>query len=296
MRDLLLNLDALHLTRIQLPHYSKPPSGFPKMKNLTLRDLSDTPPLDQLEFILLCPNLRRLCWGATESGVLGETIQTYPIDQFAKALGENTWPELEYLKWPTRGNSDQELASIIGAIPRLTGFTLRRSMISEQAKKELRHHFGWLKELSLHQIRSTDRGFPVEALRYCPQLESFHARVIPINAFVDPEPWPCESSLKVLRIGLHRNTTMEGDLLQYDFIKRLSRLHRLEELSLSCYGRGDSRVGFNMEQGLDQLSTLTRLKTRVKIWSTHPVGTRGRLDGRSLEEPRGRRGAECPPW
>lgn len=52
-----------------------------------------------------------------------------------------------------------------------------------------------------------------------------------------------------------------ADDLQELAIKRLSRLHRLEELRLKGYGPLSWGIRFSLEQGLEQLSTLTRLKT-----------------------------------
>ncbi|KAG0235869.1 hypothetical protein BGX31_004153 [Mortierella sp. GBA43] len=173
MRDLLLNLNTLHLSRIQLPHYSKPSNGFPKMKNLTLQNMRDTPPMEQLQFILLCSNLKRLGWSGTEPYLSNDPKRTYPIVQFAKALEANTWSELEYLEWFSHRDSNWELQCVIGAIPRLVGFTM--DQISEQDLTALSLHFGWIKELNLDRVEIMDNGVLAEALRSCPQLESFRA-------------------------------------------------------------------------------------------------------------------------
>ncbi|KAI8345535.1 hypothetical protein B0O80DRAFT_504292 [Mortierella sp. GBAus27b] len=90
--DFIVHLDTLHLKMTEIPRCS-PPNRLWKMKDLTLWDLKNTTPSEQLVFITQCPNLRRLRWRISKTGE--KTKDKCPIGEFKQALKANAWPELE---------------------------------------------------------------------------------------------------------------------------------------------------------------------------------------------------------
>ncbi|KAG0235867.1 hypothetical protein BGX31_004151 [Mortierella sp. GBA43] len=253
-RDLLLNLETLSVSWMDLPIYSKPSNGFEKMRDLTLDHLHGSSLQQQLAFIQLCPNLKRLTWGNNTP----YERDFFPTDRFVLALKNNTWPELEDLKWIGPIESSQELACIIDGIPRLTSLGIEFTTFPERSMKALRQHFAWLRKFNYESDMDGGKSLG-DVLKLCPLLESFSAHRAPVSIIMDTKPWACESSLKVFNVWFNVRSPKSTSFQPVTLFARLSRLRQLESLDLSFLW-DEPPLDFRLGEGLEQLSTLTRLE------------------------------------
>ncbi|KAG9068378.1 hypothetical protein KI688_010646 [Linnemannia hyalina] len=214
----------------------------------------------QLVWLRRCPGLTRLHWKFDSFG--------FPSSMFAEALEQGTWPSLDDLSLEKLGDGDDDLAAMSAHLPPLRSFRLRSKRFGPLTFNTLRARlFNTIRVLDLTGNDHFTSRMALDVLRECVHLERFHGVTI-IAQEIDNEqrPWVC--------LGLKRLATIivsGTDASSRAVFGALSRLTELESLDLDMgledwktahvVPSGMYRLPWNLEHGLGQLSTLTKLRT-----------------------------------
>ncbi|KAI8352413.1 hypothetical protein B0O80DRAFT_427578 [Mortierella sp. GBAus27b] len=266
---------------------------FPKLRELTLNQLSMSSG-HQLElFILHCPMLQILIW---------KTRYTQSVmERFCDYLAAQTWPCIDWIeiKREHRFVTDQEHNLLLQSAPR----PLRRLDVNigtlEQSTFNLyreRCHFETLTKVDLTQstfpFLPLSSGPPIitlvskqvqEVLESCPLLEHIAAVIINVQDIVQGKPWVCHRLQKfevMINMELSRNNhDQEGMRARIEYtedhkrqchqiFERLSQLSQLTMLDMRLHGKRQNRLSdikstslpLRLRMGLGHLSTLRKLE------------------------------------
>ncbi|KAF9161476.1 hypothetical protein BGX20_002102 [Mortierella sp. AD010] len=261
---------------------------FPSMTALSLSDKSGLSLYQQLEIIKRCPHLRRLCWVTVDTPL--------PIPELCQVISTNCreLSELDFL--PITGKitgltvtsiSDADIAQLINSCNDLMVLKFYPSGSGSLAIQAIRPHFSKLTRLEVSGGHLFDSDIVQEIMTSCPMLielkaDKLYARSIlgavkrdapePGSDGYDlhPQDWVCLNlrRLDVFIFGVHNS-----DMWQRQILHQLSRLKKLEELSIGGWDdeRSWSRDGLDLrlergldlrlERGLDILASLKQLRT-----------------------------------
>ncbi|KAK3836436.1 MAG: hypothetical protein JOS17DRAFT_734187 [Linnemannia elongata] len=244
---LLLHLSFPRLSRISLQSTVKFQMGF------------NTQP--QLVWLRQCPCLTQLHWTFDSFG--------FPSDEFAEVLEQGTWPSLDDLSLAKLEHQDDDIAAMLTHLPPLKSFRLRSDRIGPLTFNTLRARlFNTIRVLDMTGNNYFTSRMALDVLQECVHLEAFLGVIISAQEIDNEQrPWVC--------LGLKRLTTLivsGAEASSKAAFEALSRLTKLESLDLGMdelafwdvahvVPRGMHQLPWNLEHGLGQLSTLTKLRT-----------------------------------
>ncbi|KAG0369754.1 hypothetical protein BC939DRAFT_506275 [Gamsiella multidivaricata] len=125
----------------------------------------------QMQLMARCPALEILEWKPTLK-VSGKG--PIAIKLFARMVKAGTWPKLQGLTlgWSLNGCLDEDIASILEAMPRVSILALPASKFGPLSFEKLRAHFLTLRELGLEHSHRLTKAMVTEVLASCPRLSS----------------------------------------------------------------------------------------------------------------------------
>ncbi|KAG0365903.1 hypothetical protein BC939DRAFT_501559 [Gamsiella multidivaricata] len=176
----LQNLNSLHVCNVDL--YTA--VNLERLRELHLlytKTAQDTI-LQQLQFLSRCSSLESLEW---RSAAVIQKTGADTVGRFVRMVKAGTWPKLEALTIDpgTLALSDESIASILAAMPRVTFVGMCNSAFGQLSIQSLRAHFSTLKGLDLMGCPQVTKTMLMEVLSLCPQLlEPFRNRLTKIAA------------------------------------------------------------------------------------------------------------------
>ncbi|KAF9089935.1 hypothetical protein BGX23_006359 [Mortierella sp. AD031] len=256
-----------------------PPMTFPRLDRISLglntafTNIRDT--LVYLDWLKRCPNLTKIRWEISESD--------FPIAQFAQALEQTTWRQLQDLCLTGIVEPDEQLATVIRQLPPLGRLQMVTGTFGPQCFDWLRIRlFGTIRVLHLRECVKLTSRMVLEILHQCvhlEDLEAFHVAFSDLRA--NPQPWACRG-LRRLRLYFD-NDSQDDDDAEVDFsetvFRQLSRLEQLEDLEVDEdfmweYSAGlmvelkkKGPILWRLDSGLGLLINLRRLRT-VRVEKT----------------------------
>jgi hypothetical protein len=205
-----------------------PPMMFPGLDRITLgintsySDIDNT--VVHLEWLKRCPSLTKMRWEMAES--------EFPIPQFAEALEQRTWRQLQDLCLTGVAESDEILSSVMRRLDPLVSLEIDAKTFGSQCFNWLRiRQFAGIRTLHLRECVRLTSLMVLEILHSCNQLEdleAFHVAFSDLQA--NPQPWVCRR-LKRLRLYFD-NDTVNHNLFSPTVFWHLSQLERLEDLDV----------------------------------------------------------------
>ncbi|KAK3844276.1 MAG: hypothetical protein J3R72DRAFT_438437 [Linnemannia gamsii] len=257
-----------------------PPIMFPGLDRITLgintvhSDINNT--IIHLQWLKKCPNLTRMRWELADSEL--------PVVQFAEALEQTTWRQLQDLCLTGIIESDQDLSIVVCHLPpTLTSLEMDSKSFGPQCFAWLRiHQFARIRVLRLRECVQLSSLIVLEILHSCVHLEDLEAFHVALSdLYANPQPWVCRG-LRRLRVYFD-NDTDEVDLSQMVF-HHLSGLEQLEDLDVDedfmwellliepssttsptttkpHLKKQGPPIQWRLDSGLGQLIRLTRLRT-----------------------------------
>ncbi|KAG0071740.1 hypothetical protein BGZ89_009614 [Linnemannia elongata] len=211
----------------------------------------------QLAWLRQCPCLTQLNWTFDSFG--------FPANEFAKALEQGTWPSLDDLSLERVGQQDHATATTLAHLPSLRSFRLRANNFGPLTFNTLRARlFDTVSVLDLADIDDFTSRMALDVLQECVHLEKFYGGIITAQDIDNEQrPWVC--------LGLKRLATIivsgaeTSSKAAFEALSRLTKLEDLDlgmdELKLYALPAGTRPLPWNLEHGLGQLSTLTKLRT-----------------------------------
>ncbi|KAK3810275.1 MAG: hypothetical protein J3Q66DRAFT_352675 [Benniella sp.] len=253
--NLVSRLESLEIRRSTMPGLPKSLTGSWRMKELTLDSENDLAIKEQMRWMERCRHLKRLTW------IPLYVSRGAAVEELTQSIAANTWPELEEFYSPNMKGSDQQLSFVIGRMRRVPALSINCDEPLDLVKTALWPHFAWLTKLEVTTTSGDNALFTLEVLKSCPKLQSLKMGTVPVQVrdmLNDDAPWVCEDSLKHLAVcfNVEEDISKAGQRILFE---RLSRLHKLEQLDLSCKPPVQS-LDLRLEAGLEQLATLTRLE------------------------------------
>jgi hypothetical protein len=278
---------------------------FPNLVTLKLGLSSGITPHHQLQIIQRCPRLQSLAWDLEESAATGPlTYDGYPADsalpsdtagyynyRFPTAavcqLFEPTFcPQLEKLSITYPSLSDQELARVVEACPRLTLFEVFETGFGARAFQAMTRHFEHLTRLDIRRCSGVTSPMAQQILTSCRRLvffcgDALHARDIvglqpqqPQNIMADgttqplqeqqlqPQDWVCTDLtwLTLYICGLENAPPTWLPIV----LTQLARLTSLDFLTISPTGPEfdgtKDGLPLSLSSGLSTLSSLANIE------------------------------------
>ncbi|KAF9148060.1 hypothetical protein BG015_010238 [Linnemannia schmuckeri] len=205
-----------------------PPMTFPGLDRITLgintahSDINNT--IIHLEWLKRCPNLTKMRWEMAGS--------EFPIPQFAIALEQMTWRQLQELCLTGVPESDEFLSAVMRRLPALTSLEVDAKAFGPQCFNWLRiRQFAGIRVLHLRECIQVTSPMVLEILHNCIQLEDLEAFHV---AFSDlqssSQPWVCR---RLKRLRLYFDNDIKNDnLFSPTVFWHLSRLEQLEDLDV----------------------------------------------------------------
>ncbi|KAG0369756.1 hypothetical protein BGZ54_009021, partial [Gamsiella multidivaricata] len=101
-----------------------------------------------------------------------ERLNATDAENFVWMVERRTWPKLEGLiiRGYSLNLSDEHIARILVALPRVTNFGMRNSAFGELSFQRLRAHFLTLKELDLYNCLKATEEMLLEIVSSCSRL------------------------------------------------------------------------------------------------------------------------------
>ncbi|KAG0201004.1 hypothetical protein BGX33_010648 [Mortierella sp. NVP41] len=275
---------------------------FSNLKTLKLGLNSGITPHHQLQIIQRCPRLQSLAWDLEESASTGPSTldgpdtplpntaagyynYRFPTTAVCELFNPEFCPDLEKLSITYPALSDQELARIVHACPRLTLFEVFETGFGTLAFQAMTRHFANLTRLDIRRCAGVTSPMAQQILTSCPRLTFFcgdalHARDIvglqvaldaqaqnpdvppPAIPVLQPQDWVCTELtwLTLFICGLDMAPPEWINIVYH----QLSRLTNLDFLTISPTGPEfdgtKDGLPLSLNCGLRSLSTLTNLE------------------------------------
>ncbi|KAG0042191.1 hypothetical protein BGZ83_000788 [Gryganskiella cystojenkinii] len=221
------------------------------------------------------PNLKRLTWFIGGSGLNQQSTAIKLLAEGIRSDRGSSRPlqQLESLNLPWAEFNNADFLTLLQATTSLTELNLLSGSFDVDSWKVLKvdipRHLWTLKILDLRQCKNVTGKIIQDVLCSMLALEIFFADAITdLDLVNDPRPWVATGLKKLsLAIGLY-------DLQRRGLIlTQLARLESLESLNLSMNllwtrfpdenERPQGCLSLDLENGLDQLKTLRRLRTII---------------------------------
>ncbi|KAF8935635.1 hypothetical protein BGZ47_009818 [Haplosporangium gracile] len=275
---------------------------FPNLVVLKLGLSSGITPHHQLQIIQRCPQLQSLAWDLEESAATGpltydgpqnptpDTTAYYnyrfPTTAVCQLFEPTFCPQLEKLSITYPALSDQELARVVEACPRLTLFEVFETGFGVRAFHAMTRHFVHLTRLDIRRCSGVTSPMAQRILTSCRNLvffcgDALHARDIvgfhsqqlqeinadrtvqsPQEQQLQPQDWVCNDLtwLTLYICGLENAPPTWLPIV----LAQLARLTSLDFLTISPTGPEfdgtKDGLPLTLSSGLSTLSTLTNLE------------------------------------
>lgn len=206
--------------------------------------------------------LRRFSWSLNGGG--------FPYKEFIQCLMRSAWPLLDDLALENVYQTDTNFALVMHRLPPLKRLSLGVALFGPLCFGHLKkRQFATLRTLDLTTCENFTSPMALEVLQGCPHLEDFMGRRISMEDLLvtSHRPWICHG---LKRLGIHfDNDLAPGDALDANkvVLEHLSRLTSLVDIDMvldGAQGLECSNVRacrWRLDAGLDQLKTLTQLRT-----------------------------------
>ncbi|KAF9361115.1 hypothetical protein BGX26_005744 [Mortierella sp. AD094] len=228
---------------------------MPHLAELTLRDARGLSTQSQVDLVCLCPSLRYLKWT-----VGSDTM--FPAKEFCKRVPA-ACPNLCQLQLDGCGLPDpDDIGRILDSLSRLELLAICGSSISKTTFSSLKRHFGTLTSLEIKYCHQVESYMTQQILEECPNLIRLLSSVLMMEDVFLGKTWAAVNLMHLEVDFVQSLWSKDLKEEQLAIFKQLSRLTRLQTLATGTQGRR-RKLGlqFQIEFGLDQLKTLTKLKT-----------------------------------
>lgn len=208
----------------------------------------------QLTWVSRCPNLISFRWESL--------VDQVNVAKLCTILSNGACPNLTALHLIVT-LSDEEIAQILEAAPRIEKLSLPRTEFGARSIAALRRHFPTLRDINLQFCSKVTSPMVQEILRSCAKLQSISAEVLNWSDIIQ-QPWACRG-LQMFDVGI--DVVDENDdspMTHYRHVyQRLGQLTELNYLSICSENQSDTYsrdpIKVSLEAGLDELATLTKL-------------------------------------
>ncbi|KAF9347953.1 hypothetical protein BGX26_000582 [Mortierella sp. AD094] len=250
-------LDSLYIFTSRVDCSVEIPAGmtFSRMRELVLQEMYGMAPLDKLELIRRCPNLKCLTWYSFVDDDLERESK-----EFVKLAKNGAWPNLESLGVQI-GLGDDDLATVLESMSVAIKLELDDSSFGFRSFKALKRNFGALHELDVSNCANVSSRMVQDLLCSCPRLEVFKGDFLAAEDVLEGQPWVC-LSIRILKVCFMFRA---GQSLMSPIYERLSCLTRLTSLNVGHEQRAQwlshrRDLDIRLEAGLGLLANLRHLK------------------------------------
>ncbi|KAK3810277.1 MAG: hypothetical protein J3Q66DRAFT_352679 [Benniella sp.] len=261
----LASLAISHTKVAQLPDKSM---TFERLQKLELSLRSSPPSIQQLDWIIQCPNLTFLDWEC------GRESMSQSMDALATHLSQGSLPRLCGLRSKFFRPSDEQLERILDGMRQVESLDIPRCEFGPLSMTALRSKFPVLKKLTVEAKSSMETSVVPEILASCPQLEQFTMHRVMSRDILLGKPWVCHSMTK-LHLDIIIPSGQGRNRHQQHVLERISHLSSLETLTLEHKTRNgnDTHLQLQLGNGLEHLATLKKLRILVLLYFTQEFTT-----------------------
>ncbi|CAO3573959.1 unnamed protein product [Mortierella alpina] len=245
-------------------------STFPRLSTLHLKlNSMELPPLYQVRLILSCPELRTLQW-CTLSHERHKFLGS--LCRLAHSMTEGHLRQLR--DFHAIGDAfDSLIAQILSAMRRVRSLKMHSNGFGVISFPALEPHMSTVQELDIQHCRYMTSAMVQTILCSCPALRTLKVdRMLAKDAAQDGKDWVCGSSLRYLSLGF---VFLRSEMhLQPKVFERLASLTRIENFVMRKQHAsfwGESGLKLRLEDGLENLSAWTRLKSIQVLDDTSSV-------------------------
>ncbi|KAF9997967.1 hypothetical protein BGZ79_008339 [Entomortierella chlamydospora] len=214
-------------------------------------------PMQELEFVSRCPNVRFFRWQTTNSLPEGQAPRV-------QSLLNSRLRYLRTLAIPHTSLSDADIAVIIMSLPALVNLHAEASQFGILTTQAIVNSKRGIQELDIRSCESTTPEMIQEILSTCEDLETFGAGIFDMKDLARG-PWVCKRLSKLHISIMTTSTTDEVKSVEHErMYDQLAHLTKLEVLDL-----GDSKrahrgtydwFDLTLSSGLWHLKTLRKLE------------------------------------
>ncbi|KAF9985916.1 hypothetical protein BGZ75_002414 [Mortierella antarctica] len=230
---------------------------FPKLWELTMKDITGLSTQSQVDLMCQCPNLKILKWTVSKES-------QFPVREFCERVPV-ACPKLS--QFHTDGYSvpdPKDLSRIMASLPRLESLVLCANRITQTVFGSLTRHFATLETLDVVDCFGFRSWMIQQVLETCPNLVKLSSSHVSMKDIVHGKAWVA-TRLRFLELDLKpsssRTTNEQAVAEHWATFQQLSKLTQLQTLATGTQGlTAKSGVRFQLDYGLAQLSTLTQLK------------------------------------
>ncbi|KAF9363074.1 hypothetical protein BGX34_004963 [Mortierella sp. NVP85] len=270
--DICTRLRVLILRGISIERLPDKSMRFERLNVLELSFRSAHPLEEQLDLIIRCPKLTKLDWSEER-----ERRSLLVLDAFVNHVANGAWPKLTRLRLEhdCPPDWDAQLAKIIQGMRQIHVLDIGGPCLGSHIFTALRPHFHILRKLDIGFDPSVTGSATPEILASCPCLEEFTMFRVMSQDIVQGRPWVCEHSMTNFVLNVIISPGQDADHHQRLILERISRLVKLEKLTLHHIPHvGEStQLGLQLGKGLEQLNTLKSLRSLKLLLYVHEVST-----------------------
>ncbi|KAF9166936.1 hypothetical protein BGX21_005996 [Mortierella sp. AD011] len=215
-------------------------------------------PMQELEFVSRCTNVRFFRWQTTNSLPEGQAPRV-------QSLLNSRLRYLRTLAIPYTSLSDADIAVIITSLPALVNLHAEASQFGILTTRAIVNSKRGIQELDIRSCEATTSEMIQEILSTCEDLETFGAGIFDMKDLARG-PWVCERLSKLHISIMTTSTTDEAKSAEHErMYGQLAYLTKLEVLDL-----GDSKrahrgtydwFNLTLSSGLWRLKTLHKLES-----------------------------------
>ncbi|KAF9089191.1 hypothetical protein BGX23_006871 [Mortierella sp. AD031] len=236
------------------------PAFFRRLQQLSIENLLQPLPAQQVELLRHCPQLNSFYWR-------GGPIHGLARDTLLNILGSGRLPNLDSFDIMGMNLDDLDMEHIIQSMSRVKKLAVYQTNFGPSSLQALQPHFKTIEELNLLQCPFVTSADVALLLRSCPELRVFKAEAILSDDIRDGEIWPCHEYLHTLALYFDLTLASAVTDCQRTFAC-LSKLKALRRLNVSRYLTPHGRpiqgnlqsLQFRLDHGLAQLATLRHLE------------------------------------
>ncbi|KAF9574730.1 hypothetical protein EC968_005735 [Mortierella alpina] len=228
---------------------------FPKLWELTMKDITGLSTQSQVDLMCQCPNLKTLKWTVSKES-------QFPVREFCERVPV-ACPKIT--QFHTDGYSvpdPKDLSRIMASLPRLEYLVLCANRITQSVFGSLTRHFATLETLDVVDCFGFTSWMIQQVLETCPNLVKLSSSHLKMKDILHGKAWVA-TRLRFLELDLKPSSSRTNDSMaeHWATFKQLSKLTQLQTLATGTQGlTAKLGIRFQLDYGLAQLSTLTQLK------------------------------------
>ncbi|KAF9105198.1 hypothetical protein BGX29_000473 [Mortierella sp. GBA35] len=194
-------------------------------------------PQDQLSLIRYCHNIKSLHWSNVPDSFQADVGENEHIQAPHSDAPQEPfiWKDLESLQLGGTGAIDENLATMIQWVFRLSVLAVPNTRFGPIALASLRSHYATIQELDWHGCELASGSMTQTILASCPSLKSFKAQELLIEYGID-EPWKC-FELKTFEVDdVKARSDLENKAPLDEAAKKkvVAKIHQLQQLQDKC--------------------------------------------------------------